>query len=90
MASSSAVVYVVNHDSGDPSRFGFIVTKAVGNAVTRNRIRRRLRAVSREILPEIAPGSDIVIRALPGSPGVDWVTLHAEITESVKRGVTTR
>ena len=90
VASRSAIVHVVSRESEGPSRFGFIVTKAIGNAVTRNRIRRRLRAVSRDLLPELGPGRDIVIRALPGSPGVDWVSLQTEITESIKRGVTTR
>lgn len=83
-------MHVVTHDGTGPTRFGFIVTKAVGNAVTRNRIRRRLRAVGRDILPQLGAGRDIVIRALPGSPEVDWATLHDEITQSITRGVTTR
>jgi ribonuclease P protein component len=78
------------HGEDSPTRFGFIVSKAVGNAVNRNRVRRRLRAVGRDLLSQIAPGHDIVIRALPGSPEVDWDTLHAEITDSIKRGVVTR
>ncbi|MGV8894994.1 MAG: ribonuclease P protein component [Rhodoglobus sp.] len=90
LGSTSAIVHILDHHSMNPTRFGFIVTKAVGNAVTRNRVRRRLRAVGREMLPEIGAGKDIVIRALPGSPEVDWDTLQAEITKSIHRGVTTR
>ena len=69
----------------EPSRFGFIVTKAVGGAVTRNLVRRRLRSVSRDILPTVPAGTDIVMRALPGSDQVPWATLHAEIAEGLGR-----
>ena len=90
MPSGSAIVHVLDRVSSEPSRFGFIVTKAVGNAVTRNLIRRRLRSISREILPGIGLGRDIVIRALPGSPEVAWDTLQEEITKSIGGGVGTR
>ena len=43
-------------------RYGLTVTKKVGNAVTRNRIRRRLRAVATELLPELGrSGFDYVL-----------------------------
>lgn len=50
-------------DGSDGSvRVGFTVTKKVGNAVIRNRVRRRLKAVAAEILPEqAAHGQDLVI-----------------------------
>lgn len=42
-------------------RVGFTVSRKVGNAVVRNRVRRRLRALAREVLPERAlPGYDYV------------------------------
>lgn len=45
-------------------RFGFTVTKAMGNAVVRNRIRRRLKAAVREVAPAIAkPGTHYVLVA---------------------------
>ena len=86
-----AVVHVLNtgsaSDAAAPSRFGFIVTKAVGGAVTRNTVKRRLRSVSRDLLSTIPEGHDVVIRALPGSEQVPWVTLHAEIARGLERGV---
>src|SRR6056297_3926134 len=48
---------------GDPGiRVGFTCSKKVGNAVARNRAKRRLRAVAREILPAYGqPGWDYVL-----------------------------
>lgn len=47
-----------------PARFGFTVTKKLGNAVTRNRIRRRLKEVVRLVAPSRArPGCDYVLIA---------------------------
>ena len=50
------------HPAGNAARFGFTVTKKMGNAVVRNRIKRRLRAALRQ-LPErhIVAGCDYVI-----------------------------
>jgi ribonuclease P protein component len=47
------------------SRFGFSVSKRVGNAVVRNRVRRRLREIVRLRLPAVAPGWDVVLIARP-------------------------
>lgn len=45
------------------SRVGLVVSKAVGNAVTRTRVKRRLRAQAAQVLPSVPAGTDIVIRA---------------------------
>ena len=87
MGTSGAVLHVLPHATEDARRFGFIVAKTVGNAVTRNRVRRRLRALSRELVQRVPLGTDVVMRALPGSGDVEWVTLHTEITEGVERAV---
>jgi ribonuclease P protein component len=42
-----------------------VVSKAVGNAVTRNRVKRRLRHLSLAALPATPPGTRVVVRALP-------------------------
>ena len=46
---------------------GFVVAKAVGNAVTRNRVRRRLRHLVRPHLPTTPVGTAVVVRALPAA-----------------------
>lgn len=51
-----------------PTHVGFVVSKAVGGAVVRNRVKRRLRALSRDLVtPSIATGYSIVVRALPAA-----------------------
>lgn len=49
----------------DEVRVGLVVSKAVGNAVTRNRVKRRLRHLAAEHLASTPAGCDIVLRALP-------------------------
>jgi ribonuclease P protein component len=78
-------LYVAVRDASEPTRIGFIVSKAVGNAVTRNLVTRRLRAIGREIVSGRPTGTDLIIRALPGSPGVSWATLQSEILSGFER-----
>src|SRR5262245_26991141 len=47
-----------------PSRAGFVVSSAVGGAVVRNRVRRRLRHLMHVRLAALRPGTDVVVRAL--------------------------
>lgn len=67
-------------------RFGFIVGRNVGGAVVRNTVRRRLKAVCRELLPHVMGGADVVIRALPASATADYATLHREVERGLRRG----
>ncbi len=69
-----------------PVRFGFIVAKNVGGAVTRNRVRRRLKAAGFSLLSEISPGTDVVLRALPSSAEADWAVLREELCGTIVRG----
>ena len=49
----------------DRARVGFVVGKTVGNAVTRNRVRRRLRHLVAAELPRTPDRVNVVVRALP-------------------------
>jgi len=51
----------------DATRVGFVVSKAVGGAVVRNRVKRRLRALARPLVSADERGCDVVVRALPAS-----------------------
>jgi ribonuclease P protein component len=58
---------------------GFVVTKAVGNAVVRNKVRRRLRSVARGYLPALPGGSLLVVRAHPQAAAARQADLAAEL-----------
>jgi ribonuclease P protein component len=61
-AMPGLVLQCLPRDDADPARLGFTVTKKVGNAVIRNRTRRRLREAARLLLrAEPAPGVDLVL-----------------------------
>ena len=49
----------------EPARVGFVVSRAVGTAVVRNRVRRRLRHLARGYLGSLPGGSLLVVRANP-------------------------
>jgi ribonuclease P protein component len=63
--------------AGSTSRFGFAVGKRVGGAVVRNRVKRRLRALVRELDP--AAGWDVVIIARPDAASVDFDRLRSAL-----------
>jgi ribonuclease P protein component len=80
-----ALLYLSTTPSTESTRIGFIVSKAVGNAVTRNLVTRRLRSIGHDIVQARPTGTTLVIRALPGSPGVSWATLQSEILDVLER-----
>jgi ribonuclease P protein component len=80
-------MYLRRSPVASPVRFGFIVAKNVGGAVTRNLVRRRMKAVAYSLVSELEPGTDVVIRALPGAVSAPWSTLRGEITDALTAGV---
>ncbi|RFA17229.1 ribonuclease P protein component [Subtercola boreus] len=80
--SGPNTVTYIRRDGGSPARFGFIVSKAVGVAVTRNRVRRRLKAVCYSLQSTVEPGIEIVIRALPGAATSSFASLEREVIRS--------
>ncbi len=62
-----------------PARAGFVVSKAVGNAVVRNTVRRRLRHLVRDRLGSLPPGSILVVRALADSATAPSAVLAADL-----------
>lgn len=77
-------IHALFDDSTPPPRVGFVVTKSVGVAVRRNRVKRRLRAVVHGELARL-PGGRLVIRALPAAGGADFATLSADVCRCVDR-----
>jgi len=83
--SRALVVHVrVVEGSTDPVRVGLVVSKAVGNAVTRTRVKRRLRHQVAAHLPDLPAGTTVVLRALP--PAAD--ASSAELAQELGAGLT--
>jgi ribonuclease P protein component len=61
------------------SRFGFSIKRALGSAVVRNRIRRRIREVVRLHLEEISAGWDIVIHPKANVARAPFAELTSEL-----------
>lgn len=87
--STLIVVHANQADAraGQPPRVGFVVSKAVGGAVVRNRTKRRLRALMAARVGSLPTGVDVVIRANPvaaqansSSLGVELDSLLARVT----------
>jgi ribonuclease P protein component len=64
---------------GERSRFGISVKKALGGAVVRNRIRRRIREILRRNLLEIPTGWDFVMHPRHTVAGSNFAGLQAEL-----------
>ena len=81
------LVLHVHRDSEtqDGPRVGLVVTKAIGGAVERHRVARRLRHLARQVVGGLAPTDHVVIRALPGSLFAKPERLQQELAAAVGR-----
>jgi ribonuclease P protein component len=86
-AGTRTLVLHLGADSHGPSgpRVGFVVSKAVGNAVVRNRVKRRLRHLARERLALLPGSAVLVVRALPASAGASYAELGRDLDKAVMR-----
>lgn len=86
-AGRSTVVVHLSEDVGgeEPPQVGFVVSKAVGNAVHRNRVKRRLRAAMAQHLDMLPERSRTVVRALPPAADADYARLDADVRSGVAR-----
>ncbi len=72
------------HDDDTAIRLGITVTKKIGNAVVRNRMKRRFRALGRELLPEHGTaGTDYVMIGRQGGIERDFVALREEFSKAL-------
>lgn len=81
-APSFLVMVYARPDDG--RRIGVTVTKKVGPAVTRNRIKRVVREVFRRNKALLPEGADVVFIAKKGAPGLDYDQLHDELSRASK------
>ncbi|WKX71497.1 ribonuclease P protein component [Streptomyces sp. XD-27] len=72
-------------ESASPVRAGFVVSKAVGGAVVRNLVKRRLRHLVRDRLDRLPAGSLVVVRALPGAGEAGHDQLARDLDTALQR-----
>jgi len=74
-----------NETVATPIRFGLTASKKTGNAVTRNRIRRRLRALALSVLPQYGQtGYDYVMIGRIHTPQRSWPALQKDLSSALK------
>ncbi|MEQ1494596.1 MAG: ribonuclease P protein component [Novosphingobium sp.] len=79
-------VLLVNPNGADAVRYGITVTKKIGNAVVRNRMKRRFRELLREMLPTAAlPAHDHVLIGREGGVERDFGLLREELAKALSR-----
>ncbi|HEX7738909.1 MAG TPA: ribonuclease P protein component [Marmoricola sp.] len=83
--STALVVHLAVAESTAPVRVGFVVSRAVGNAVTRNLVKRRLRHLIHDRLDAFGSGSVVVVRALAPAATASYAELGAELDAALAR-----
>ncbi len=81
------VLLVRPRGDGDPAmRLGITVTKKIGGAVVRNQMKRRFRALARELLPEAGlAGADHVLIGRSGGIERDFGTLREDLRKALRK-----
>lgn len=81
------VLLVRDREDGDETiRLGITVTKKIGGAVIRNRMKRRFRALGREVLPaEGLAGADHVLIGRKGGIERDFAALRSDFSKALER-----
>ena len=81
------VLLVRDRQDGDPAkRVGFTVSKKVGGSVVRNRMKRRLRELAREILPTSGhPGSDHVMIGRSAGIEREFAKLRTDLARALEK-----
>ena len=67
------------------TRAGFVVSKAVGTAVVRNRVKRRLRHLVAARIPDLPAGSVLVVRALPAAAAAGSAELGRDLDSALRK-----
>lgn len=79
---SWTLAYGRRSEPGAPLRIGVIVARNVGNAVVRNRVRRRIKAIGWSLTRDVH-GLDVVVRALPSAADAGFEDLDGELRRLV-------
>ena len=84
-ASHMTVFYLMHNAASGPARVGFTVTRAMGTAVERNRLRRRLREAARLNLGTAGEAVDVVIHPKKSALTTNFVELCQEVARAFEK-----
>lgn len=85
-ATRNLVIYVLNYEKGQKNRYGLSVSKKIGNAVVRNKLKRRLREIIREFEKEKDfKGYDIIFIARKPVVRLDYHHLKSDVKRLYKK-----
>jgi ribonuclease P protein component len=73
--------------AGVPAKVGLVVSKGVGSAVVRNRVKRRLRAAMVSRMAALPPGALVVLRANPASASASSADLLGDLDSALRRAL---
>jgi ribonuclease P protein component len=82
--SGALVVHVRDRDGGGQPRLGLVVPRAVGTAVVRNQLKRRIRAIWRDVKP-LAPPIDCVVVVRGNAAGLAYRELAGQLGNSLMK-----
>ncbi|MDQ1000014.1 ribonuclease P protein component [Neobacillus niacini] len=85
-ANRQFVVYSLKKEDQEDFRIGLSVSKKIGNAVTRNQIKRYIRQAIFELSDQIVPGNDYVIIARKPAADMDFFEVKKSLTHVFKVG----
>lgn len=84
-ARPTLILHLAEGSQAGVPRIGFIVSKAVGNSVTRHRVVRRLRHAAKNVLPLLANNSLLVVRARPSSALATSDVLADDLSQAIDK-----
>ena len=80
--SGNLFIFLISNNHIEKSlAVGIVVNRKVGNAVVRNKTKRRVKAFLRENIPETLVGKNIVIKSKPESGSSNWLEIKKDLTE---------
>lgn len=85
IAGGTLVVHVARRSGREDTLAGFVVNRAVGGAVVRHRVQRRLRHLLRARLGRVPAGALVVVRALPQAAAASSAELGRDLDSALSR-----
>jgi ribonuclease P protein component len=82
---STSFTLIVRPGATERARLGVTIPRATGNAVIRNKIRRRIREIFRHHREDVGGAFDIVVHIRPPAAGTPFTRLEAELIEALRR-----